>query len=275
MPAYSHSIGATRFNFDDLKTLLARATPERSGDHLAGVAAASAEERAAAQMALADVPLSQFLNEAIVPYEADEVTRLIIDTHDAAAFAAVRHLTVGGFREWLLADDTDGDALAALAPGLTPEMVAATSKIMRNQDLIQVARKCQVTTRFRNTLGLPGRMSVRLQPNHPTDDARGIAVSMLDGLFYGAGDAVIGINPVSDSLPVVVDLLKTLDEVISRFRIPTQSCVLTHVTSQISAIEQGAPLTSFSSRSAAPRPRTRPSASRCRYSTRRTTRRAR
>ena len=242
MPAYSHSIGATRFNFDDLKTLLARATPERSGDHLAGVAAASAEERAAAQMALADVPLSQFLNEAIVPYEADEVTRLIIDTHDAAAFAAVRHLTVGGFREWLLADDTDGDALAALAPGLTPEMVAATSKIMRNQDLIQVARKVRVRSRFRDTIGLPGRLSARLQPNHPTDDTAGIAASMLDGLLYGSGDAVIGINPATDNVPQVIRLLQMLDAVIQRYQIPTQSCVLTHVTNTLQAIERGAPV---------------------------------
>jgi ethanolamine ammonia-lyase large subunit len=242
MPAYSHSIGATRFNFDDLKTLLARATPERSGDHLAGVAAASAEERAAAQMALADVPLSQFLNEAVVPYEVDEVTRLIIDTHDAAAFAAVRHLTVGGFREWLLADDTDGDALAALAPGLTPEMVAATSKIMRNQDLIQVARKVRVRSRFRDTIGLPGRLSARLQPNHPTDDTAGIAASMLDGLLYGSGDAVIGINPATDNVPQVIRLLQMLDAVIQRYQIPTQSCVLTHVTNTLQAIERGAPV---------------------------------
>jgi ethanolamine ammonia-lyase large subunit len=242
MPAYSHAIGATRFNFDDLKTLLARATPERSGDHLAGVAAASAEERAAAQMALADVALSQFLNEAVVPYEADEVTRLIIDTHDATAFAAVRHLTVGGFREWLLADDTDGDALAALSPGLTPEMVAATSKIMRNQDLIQVARKVRVRSRFRDTIGLPGRLSARLQPNHPTDDTAGIAASMLDGLLYGSGDAVIGINPATDNVPQVIRLLQMLDAVIQRYQIPTQSCVLTHVTNTLQAIERGAPV---------------------------------
>jgi ethanolamine ammonia-lyase large subunit len=242
MPAYSHAIGTTRFSFDDLKTLLARATPERSGDHLAGVAAASAEERAAAQMALADVPLSEFLNEAVVPYEADEVTRLIIDSHDAAAFAAVRHLTVGGFREWLLADDTDGHALAELSPGLTPEMVAATSKIMRNQDLIQVARKVRVRSRFRDTIGLPGRLSARLQPNHPTDDTAGIAASMLDGLLYGSGDAVIGINPATDNVPQVIRLLQMLDAVIQRYQIPTQSCVLTHVTNTLQAIERGAPV---------------------------------
>jgi ethanolamine ammonia-lyase large subunit len=239
---YQATAGSVRHAFADLREVMAKATPLRSGDCLAGVAAESARERMAARMVLADTPLSTFLDEALVPYEDDAVTRLIIDTHDRGAFSPIAHLTVGDFRDWLLSEAATPALLQSIRPGVTPEMAAAVSKLMRNQDLIQVARKCQVTTRFRNTLGLPGRMSVRLQPNHPTDDARGIAVSMLDGLFYGAGDAVIGINPVSDSLPVVVDLLKTLDEVISRFRIPTQSCVLTHVTSQIRAIEQGAPL---------------------------------
>jgi ethanolamine ammonia-lyase large subunit len=239
---YSHSVGTRRFVFEDLRTLLARATPERSGDHLAGVAAASAEERAAAQWALAELPLRRFLAEAVVPYEDDEVTRLIVDTHDAAAFAPVAHLTVGGFREWLLGDAADGAALAALAPGLTPEMVAATSKIMRNQDLIAVARKVAVRSRFRGTIGLPGRLSTRLQPNHPTDDTAGIAASMLDGLLYGCGDAVIGINPATDNVPQVMRLLQMLDAVIQRYEIPTQSCVLTHVTNTLQAIERGAPV---------------------------------
>ncbi len=242
MPSHSHSIGARRYHFADLKTLLARATPSRSGDQLAGVAAATAEERAAAQCALADLPLRHFLHEAVVPYEDDEVTRLIIDQHNAAAFAPVAHLTVGGFREWLLSDLADGAALAALAPGLTPEMAAAVSKLMRNQDLIQVARQVQVVTRFRNTLGLPGRLATRLQPNHPTDDAAGIAASLLDGLLYGSGDAVIGINPAGDNVPQVVQLLQMLDAVIQRHAIPTQSCVLTHVTSTLQAIERGAPV---------------------------------
>ena len=242
MPIYSHAVGARQFRFDSLKTLLARATPERSGDHLAGVAAGTAEERAAAQMALADVPLRQFLNEAVVPYEADEVTRLIVDTHDAVAFAAVAHLTVGGFREWLLSDAADGAALAALSPGLTPEMAAAVSKIMRNQDLIAVARKARVRSRFRNTIGLPGRLSTRLQPNHPTDDTAGIAASLLDGLLYGSGDAVIGINPATDNTPQVIRLLQMLDAVIQRYEIPTQSCILTHVTNTLQAIERGAPV---------------------------------
>ncbi len=239
---YTHTVGARRHHFADLKTLLARATPERSGDHLAGVAAQSAEERAAAQWALADVSLRQFLQEAVVPYEADEVTRLIIDGHDAAALAPVAHLTIGGFREWLLSDAADTAALAALAPGLTPEMAAAVSKIMRNQDLIQVARKVQVTTRLRNTIGLPGRMATRLQPNHPTDDGAGIAASLLDGLLYGSGDAVIGINPATDNVPQVVRLLQMLDAVIQHYGIPTQSCVLTHVTNTLQAIERGAPV---------------------------------
>ncbi len=238
----SHCVGATTYRFEDLRTLLARASPNRSGDHLAGVAARSAEERVAAQMALADLPLAHFLEEAVVPYEADEVTRLIIDGHDAEAFGPVRHLTVGDFRNWLLGDAADTAALAALAPGLTPEMVAAVSKIMRVQDLVLVARKCQVLTRFRGRIGLAGRLSTRLQPNHPTDDAAGIAASLLDGLLYGCGDAVIGINPATDNVPQVMRLLHMLDGVIQRYGIPTQSCVLTHVTNTLQAIERGAPV---------------------------------
>ena len=221
---------------------MARATPLRSGDLLAGVAAGSAQERVAAQMALAEVPLVRFLSEALVPYEDDEITRLIVDTHDAAAFAPIRHLTVGDFRNWLLGDAADSAMLAAVAPGITPEMAAAVSKTMRNQDLILVAKKCRVVSAFRNTIGLPGRMATRLQPNHPTDDATGIAASMLDGLLYGSGDAVIGINPATDNVAQVVQIVRMLDAVISRYDIPTQSCVLTHVTNTLRAIEQGAPV---------------------------------
>jgi ethanolamine ammonia-lyase large subunit len=235
-------IGVREHRFDDLASLMARASPERSGDHLAGVAASSAEERVAAQRALADVPLSHFLQEALVPYETDEVTRLIIDHHDNAAFEPVSGFTVGQFRDWLLSDIADETALAALAKGLTPEMVAAVSKLMRHQDLILVARKCRVWTRFRDTIGLPGRLSTRLQPNHPTDDAAGIAASVLDGLMYGSGDAVIGINPATDNVPQVMHLLRMLDSVISQYAIPTQSCVLTHVTNTLQAIEKGAPV---------------------------------
>ena len=242
MPVYQHRIGVQNYQFEGLATLLARASPERSGDHLAGVAAQSAQERVAAQMALADLPLTRFLQEAIVPYETDEVTRLIIDSHDAAAFAPVAGLTVGGLRDWLLSDTADSDTLRKLAPGLTPEMVAAVSKLMRNQDLILVARKCHVQTRFRGTIGLPGRLSTRLQPNHPTDDPAGIAASVLDGLLYGSGDAVIGINPATDNVPQVIRLLQMLDAVIQQYEIPTQSCVLTHVTNTLQAIERGAPV---------------------------------
>ena len=240
--AFRHTVGSQTYEFSDLKTLMARATPLRSGDLLAGVAAGSAQERVAAQMALAEVPLTRFLRDALVPYEDDEITRLIVDTHDVAAFAPLRHLTVGDFRNWLLSDAADSATLAAVAPGITPEMAAAVSKIMRNQDLILVAKKCRVVTAFRNTIGLPGRMATRLQPNHPTDDATGIAASMLDGLLYGSGDAVIGINPASDNVAQVVQIVTMLDAVISRYDIPTQSCVLTHVTNTLRAIEQGAPV---------------------------------
>src|SRR5690606_18674904 len=239
---YSHEVGGTTWRFDDLRELLAKASPARSGDLLAGVAAGSDAERVAAQMGLAEVPLRRFLDEALIPYETDEVTRLIIDSHDATAFAPVSHLTVGDFRNWLLGDEADGTALAALAPGLTPEMVAAVSKIMRVQDLILVAQKPRVVTRFRNTVRLPARLSTRLQPNHPTDDGAGIAASILDGLLYGNGDAVIGINPATDSTAGICELLKMLDAIIQRYEIPTQGCILTHVTTSIAAIERGAPL---------------------------------
>jgi ethanolamine ammonia-lyase large subunit len=239
---FTIDLAGTRHVFADLKDLLAKATPPRSGDRLAGLAAASREESVAARYALADVPLKRFLNEAVVPYEADEVTRLILDRHDPAAFAPVAALTVGAFRDWLLSDAATTPVLAALAPGLTPEMVAAVSKLMRNQDLILVARKCAVVTRFRNTIGLPGTLAVRLQPNHPTDDRDGIAAAILDGLMYGAGDAVIGVNPASDSVPVLADLCRMLDEVIRRFEIPTQACVLTHVTTTTRLIGEGVPV---------------------------------
>jgi ethanolamine ammonia-lyase large subunit len=239
---YRQPIGATTWAFDDLKDLMAKATPPRSGDVLAGVAAGSAEEMVAARMRLADEPLATFLAVPLVPYETDEITRLICDTHDRAAFAPIAALTVGEFRDFLLAETTTTTVLAALAPGVTPEMAAAVSKIMRNQDLILAVSKCRVTTAFRDTLGLPGTMAVRLQPNHPTDDIDGITASILDGLMYGCGDAVIGINPASDDLTVIGDLTRRLDDLIARFEIPTQGCVLTHVTSAIELIERGAPV---------------------------------
>ena len=239
---YRHTIDATTYTFPDLRDLLAKATPPRSGDRLAGIAAASAEQMIAARMALADVPLGQFLQEAVIPYEADEVTRLVIDSHDARAFAPVASLTVGAFRDWLLSDAATPEALRKLAGGITPEMAAAVSKLMRNQDLILAARKCEVTTAFRNTIGLKGRMSTRLQPNHPFDDARGITASILDGILLGAGDACIGINPASDDPAVIGQLLRLLDEIIARLEIPTQACVLTHVTTTLALIGQGVPV---------------------------------
>jgi ethanolamine ammonia-lyase large subunit len=239
---FSMTVAGRTYRFDSVAAVLAKASPARSGDQLAGVAAASAEERVAARAVLADLPLTVFLEEPVVPYESDEVTRLIVDTHDTAAFAPVSHLTVGGFRDWLLSYEATTPVLAAIAPGLTPEMVAAVSKVMRNQDLIQVARRCRVVTRFRNTIGLPGRLSVRLQPNHPTDDPRGVAASILDGLLHGCGDAVIGINPATDSIPGAITLLNLIDDARQRYDIPTQSCVLTHVTNTIAAIERGAPV---------------------------------
>jgi ethanolamine ammonia-lyase large subunit len=239
---YAAAVGGTRYGFEDLRTLLARATPHRSGDVLSGVAAASMAERVAAQLALADLPLTTFLSEAIVPYESDEVTRLILDTHDAAAFAPVSHLTVGGLRDWLLSDEADGAAVAALSPGLTPEMAAAVAKICRIQDLILITAKRRVTTRFRDTIGLPGRLASRLQPNHPTDDPKGILASIVDGLLLGCGDAVIGINPASDSPQRVHDLLCMLDDLRQRLDVPTQSCVLTHVTTAIDLMAGGTPV---------------------------------
>src|SRR5437868_13420416 len=239
---YRKAIDATCYVFDDLRDLLAKASPPRSGDRLAGIAAGSAEEMIAARMALADVPLKQFLNEAVVPYEDDEVTRLIIDSHDARAFAPVSSLSVGAFRDWLLSDAATSAVLANIARGLTPEMAAAVSKLMRNQDLIQVAKKCEVTTSFRNTIGLKGRMSTRLQPNHPFDDARGITASILDGLLLGSGDACIGIHPASDDPLTIGRLLRLLDEIILRLDIPTQGCVLTHVTTTLKLIGEGFPV---------------------------------
>ncbi|OZF57486.1 ethanolamine ammonia-lyase [Rhodococcus sp. 14-2470-1b] len=245
MSKYSHQVSGANFSFDGLVDLMAKATPLRSGDELAGCAAQSDAERAAAQWALSDVSLDVFLEDLLVPYESDEVTRLIIDSHDRAAFGAISHLTVGGLRDWLLdaaASRDSASTLRSVAAGLTPEMVAAVSKIMRNQDLISVARAAEVTSAFRTTVGLPGTLSTRLQPNHPTDDPRGIAAATLDGLLLGSGDAVIGINPATDSPHATSDLLYLLDEIRQRFEIPTQSCVLSHVTTTMELIGKGVPV---------------------------------
>jgi ethanolamine ammonia-lyase large subunit len=240
--AYRSTIRNTNYVFDDLKTLLAKASPYRSGDVLAGLTANSYEERVAAQMVLADVPLKKFLNEMIIPYETDEVTRLIIDTHDATTFSTISHFTVGQLRDWLLSDNADTNTLQQIANAFTPEMIAAVSKLMRNQDLINVAQRCEVVTKFRNTIGLKGRLSARLQPNHPTDDPKGIAASIIDGLFYGSGDAVIGINPATDSPASVITLLTMLDGLIQKYKVPTQSCVLCHVTTTLQIINKNAPV---------------------------------
>jgi ethanolamine ammonia-lyase large subunit len=240
--SYHHTVGRKTYRFNDLKTLLAKASPHRSGDVLAGIAAESYEERVAAQIVLADVPLMNFLNEVVIPYEQDEVTRLIIDNHDIKSFGSINSLTVGEFRDWLLRDETNASTLQKLASGLTPEMVAAVSKLMRNQDLIAVAKKCEVVTRFRNTIGMKGHFSTRLQPNHPIDDPKGIAASMIDGLLFGSGDAVIGINPATDSPAEVNNLLVLMDTLRQQFDIPTQSCVLCHVTTTLELIRQGAPV---------------------------------
>lgn len=240
--AYKHTIGGRVYQFNDLKTLLAKASPYRSGDELAGLCAQSYEERVVAQITLADVPLKVFLTEAIIPYENDEITRLIIDEHDDTAFAHISHLTVGEFRDWLLASDTTCAILTQVSPGITPEMAAAVSKLMRNQDLIAAAKKCEVVTRFRNTIGLKGHFSTRLQPNHPIDDIKGIAASMIEGLLYGSGDAVIGVNPATDSPATVMNLLQMMDTVRQQFEIPTQTCVLSHITTTIELVNENAPV---------------------------------
>ena len=239
---YRHTIGTTTYIFQDLRDLLAKATPPRSGDRLAGIAAESAEQMVAARIALADVPLKQFLQETVIPYEEDEVTRLIADTHDRSAFAVISTLTVGSFRDWLLSGEATSAVLKKLARAITPEMAAAVSKLMRNQDLILAAKKCEVVSAFRDTIGLRGRMSVRLQPNHPFDDEKGITASILDGILLGSGDACIGINPASDDAAVVGGLLRLLDDIIARLQIPTQSCVLSHVTTTLGLIEQRVPV---------------------------------
>ncbi|NOH71685.1 ethanolamine ammonia-lyase subunit EutB [Vibrio pectenicida] len=239
---YRWQQGNQVYQFRSLADLMAKASPERSGDILAGVSACSETERVAAQMTLTELPLKTFLQQSVIPYEEDEVTRLIIDSHDIDAFSPISHLTVGDFRNWLLSDQADSNMLTKIRLGITPEMIAAVSKIMRNQDLIAVAKKCRIHTAFRNTIGLPGRLSTRLQPNHPTDSLDGIAATIFDGLMYGNGDAVIGINPATDNVPQTIKLLSMLDEVIQHYQIPTQSCVLTHVTNTIEAIEKGAPV---------------------------------
>jgi ethanolamine ammonia-lyase large subunit len=239
---YQHSVGNFQYSFPDLKTVLAKASPKKSGDEMAGLAAKNEQERIAAKLVLADIPLKLFLNEEIIPSETDAISRLIQETHDAKSFQSISHLTVGGFRDWLLAYETDGFKITEISPGLTPEMVAAVSKIMANQDLILVASKIRIITKFRNTIGLKGHFSTRLQPNNATDDAKGIMASTIDGLLYGVGDAVIGINPVSDSADTTLRLLQMLDKLRHQYEIPTQTCILSHVTTTIDLINRNAPV---------------------------------
>ncbi|MHB8208336.1 ethanolamine ammonia-lyase subunit EutB [Mucilaginibacter sp.] len=236
--SYQTTIGGKVYRFDDLKKLLAKASPFRTGDALAGLCAESYEERVAAQITLADVPLKVFLSELVIPYERDEVTRLIVDSHDVNAFDLISYLTVGELRDWLLLDEMTTSTLKSIEAGLTPEMVAAVSKIMRNQDLIAVAKKCEVVTQFRNTIGLKGHFSTRLQPNHPTDDPKGVAASIIEGLLYGSGDACIGINPATDSPSHVMSLLRMIDQLRQQFDIPMQSCVLSHITTTLELINK-------------------------------------
>lgn len=239
---FSVCTGGKTHSFKSLKELMAKASPLRSGDVLAGIAAANYEERVAAQMCLADVPLAQFLEDMLVPYEEDEITRLIIDSHDKEAFAPIKGLSVGEFRDWLLRYETDGEKIKSIMWGLPPEMVAAVSKLMCIQDLILVASKCRVVSAFRDTIGLKGRFSSRLQPNHPFDSAKGIVASIIDGLMYGVGDAVIGVNPATDNLKTAERILRILDEIIGEYSIPTQSCVLSHLTTTLSLMEHSVPV---------------------------------
>ena len=242
MPVFKSQVGVNVYQFATLAELMAQATPARSGDELAGVAAPSHEARLAARRALAELPLKTFLNHPLIDPEIDDVSQLILTQHQSDAFLPISDLTVGEFRDWLLEYSTSTERLKSVTWGITPEMAAAVSKLMRNQDLILVASKIRNVTRFRNTIGLPGRLSVRIQPNHPTDHPQAVAASILEGLMYGCGDAVIGINPALDSLDNTIRLLQLMDELIEKLQIPTQSCVLAHITTQMQAMKRGAPV---------------------------------
>ncbi len=230
------------YRFDSPKEVLAKANPLKSGDVLAGIAAGSPVERVAARAVLANLTLCELREAPVVPYDEDELTRLVEDSLDQAAFLCVGHLTVGEFREWLLEDATTGDMIRSVSPGLTPEMVAAVCKLMSNLDLMVVGAKCKVVVRANNTLGLPGTFSSRLQPNHPKDDLEGILLSTREGLAYGCGDAVIGVNPATDSAESTAHILRALDGLMKRNGIPTQHCVLSHVTVQMQALELDCPM---------------------------------
>jgi ethanolamine ammonia-lyase large subunit len=230
------------YRFSDFRELLAKANEEKSGDQLAGIAAASERERVAAKSALADLALIDLLKNPIIPLETDEVTRLILDTHDASAFERIRSMTVGAFREFILDNQTTGADLKSLKWGITPEMAAAVAKLMSNKDLVLAAAKIHNVTRCRNTMGERGVLGIRLQPNHPSDDVGGILLAAFDGLLYGCGDAVIGVNPATDSVEGVATILSALDRLITAFDIPSQACCLAHITTQLACLDRGAPV---------------------------------
>lgn len=242
---YKITIDSQVYKFKDLKDLLAKATPVRSGDILAGVASESLTQMVAAQSILADLTLDTFTKQFLIDPEIDEVSRLIIKQHDQQLFAKFKNFTVGELRDFLLSYQCDTTVLTDLRYAFTPEMIAAVSKIMRNQDLIAVSRKCEVVTKFRNTIGLKGRLSTRLQPNHPSDDIKGIAASIIEGLLYASGDAVIGINPATDDVKQLGRLISMLDQVREQLDAPIQSCVLTHITNSIILAKQKVPVDLF------------------------------
>jgi ethanolamine ammonia-lyase large subunit len=239
---FTHTLRGERFTFADLRELLAKANELKAGDELAGIAAASERERCAAKFALADVPLHVIVENPVISPDADDVSRLILDSHDRAAFVPLRSLTVGAFREFLLADATTCAVLRDLRNAITAEIAAAVAKLMSNKELVYVAAKIRNVTRCRNTMGERGVFGVRVQPNHPTDDLAGILISAVDGLSYGCGDAVIGVNPAADSVDTVGAILRLLDRLIAELGAPTQACCLAHITTQLAALERGAPI---------------------------------
>ena len=231
-----------RFHFRDLRDLFAKANEEKSGDQLAGLAARSEQERVAAKYALADLPLQEIVENPLVPPEEDDVSRLILETADQQTFSTIKSMTVGELREFILGDEADEGALKKLHWAITPEIAAAVAKLMSNKDLVLAANKIRVVTRCRNTMGERGVLGIRLQPNHPADDAAGILLSAFDGLLYGCGDAVIGVNPATDAVESVSAILHALNRLIEAYRIPTQACCLAHISTQLKAMERGAPV---------------------------------
>src|SRR5712672_4065897 len=230
------------FQFRDLADLFAKANEEKSGDQLAGLAARSEQERVAAKFALADLPLQEIVANPLIPPDEDDVSRLILETHDHDKFSTIKSMTVGEFREFILNDETDETTLKRLHWAITPEIAAAVTKLMSNKDLVLAANKIRVITRCRNTMGERGVLGIRLQPNHPADDPAGILLAAFDGLLYGCGDAVIGVNPATDAVETVSAILHALNRLIEAYKIPTQACCLAHISTQLAALDQGAPI---------------------------------